>query len=141
MIKQIKRRGKRPKEGKLKNCKLRERNNQKKKMTKKTKILIRLKEKNKLLRHLMNPIRKKRRIKKKKTKQIKKNQNLLKKEMKLMNQVHQSMQTLKILVIMQEKNSFLKKVSLKEKNLKKSKIILHQMIKNLTIDRKKKKQR
>ena len=68
MIKQIKRRGKRPKEGKLKNCKLRERNNQKKKMTKKTKILIRLKEKNKLLRHLMNPIRKKRRIKKKKTK-------------------------------------------------------------------------
>ena len=140
MIKQIKRRGKQRKEGKSKDYKQRERNNQKKKKRKKIKNLMRRIKRNKLLRDLMNQPRKKRKIKKKKKKSMtnKQNLNLLKKEMILMNQVLQNIQTMKILVIMQAKNSFHIKVLLKDKNQKKSKKILPQMMKNLRINKKKK---
>jgi hypothetical protein len=69
------------------------------------------------------------------------NQNLLKRKMILMNQALQNMQTLRILVIMLAKNNFRQKMVLKDKNQEKNKMILLRMIKNLMINKQKKKQK
>ena len=99
---------------------------------------MRRRKKNKLPRRLMNQFRKRKIIKKKKKKLMTKNKNLLKKEMTLMNKVLQNMQTMRILVIMQARNSFLKKVYFLNKNKHKNKMNPPRMMKNLKTNKQQK---